>query len=258
MIKNILFDLDGTVYIGNKKIDGVDDTFKLLKQKSIKYYFITNNSSTSKKKYKKKIEKMGIDVNEDIIYSSVDATIKFLKNNRAKRIFIIGTKQLIKTLSKDFYVIKKYNKSIVVDYVVIGFDKELTYKKIYDASLYIQDGSKIISTNVDMSCPIENNYFIPDCGSITSIFEKSLGVKTSFLGKPSSDIVDIIIEKNGLKRSETLIIGDRLNTDIQCGINSKIKTAIVLTGETKKNDVKTSKLKINYVLDSINDLKTIV
>lgn len=249
-IKNIFFDLDGTIYNGNKLIAGVDKLFKLLIEKNINYYFITNNSSVTKNEYVNKISNLGIPCNNSNVYTSIDITIFELKKRKIRTIFVVGTQSLKLSLSPEFKIVDSYNGE-KIDAVLVGYDKELTYKKLYDASLFLQNGCKLFSTHIDDTCPIENGYFVPDCGLITKILEKTSKKKSLSFGKPNKNFINMIIQQKKLAPENCVIIGDRLETDIKLANNANIKSIWINSSGGNKN---IKNIKTTYVFASAAEL----
>ena len=163
--KLICLDMDGTVYLGDHLFKGAKETFEYFKQNDISFVFLTNNSSHSLPFYVEKIKKMGIECNEDNFYSSIDTTIKYLKEQNVKTLYVLGVKTFKEELRKHFTLIEQYQEEIP-DVTLVSFDTELVYDELKTACLFIQRGSKFIATNMDYRCPIEDGLYIPDCGGL--------------------------------------------------------------------------------------------
>ena len=164
--KLICLDMDGTVYLGDHLFKGAKETFEYFKQNDISFVFLTNNSSHSLPFYVDKIKKMGIECDESNFYSSIETTIKYLKKNNIKTIYVLGVNAFKDELKKHFNVLEKYDENIIPEVVLVSFDTELVYDELKAACLYIQRGSAFIATNMDYRCPIENGLYIPDCGGM--------------------------------------------------------------------------------------------
>jgi 4-nitrophenyl phosphatase len=245
--KLFILDMDGTFYLGDIIIGGSLDFIQKLKEKGKKFIFFTNNASKIAKDYKDKLLGMGLHVNEEDIITSGDVTIEYLlKNFPKKKVYLVGTSSLEESFRKAG--ISLVEKS--PDVVVVSFDLTLTYEKISKACTFIREGAHFIATHMDFNCPTEHG-FIPDCGSICAMITASTGVKPKFLGKPFEETVDMIENLTGYKKSEMVIIGDRLYTDIATGFNNKITTALVLTGETKLEDLKETNIKPDFIFQSL-------
>ncbi len=249
-----LLDLDGTVYLENELIPGVKNFTQYLNRFHIPYVFITNNSSHSAKEYLTKITRLGIKVTIDNILTSGQASGLYLsKICHCARIFVVGTQALKDELSGLGHQICE-NSEEPVDYIVVGFDTELTYAKIKAACTLIDKGAGFIATNPDLVCPIKGKRYIPDCGSIYTMIENATGKRAVIIGKPNSTIIDIVKERYDLSVDKISVIGDRLYTDIALGRNNAIFTFCVLSGESTIDDIKKSPWKPDQVISSIDFL----
>ena len=254
--KLIIFDMDGTIYLGKNLIDGALDTFKYLNDNHIDYLFFTNNSSHDLDFYYQKIKAFGIECDlKKNFYSSTEVTISYLKERNIKDIFVIGNECLKNKLRNHFNIIKEYNVNNKVDAVVCGFSTELVYQELKDASLYLQTRDiPFIATNGDYRCPIEDGLYIPDCGGMIEWLRLCTGKRAKVLGKPNPEIIDYIAKEYKVKKDEILIVGDRLYTDILVGVNAHVDTLCVLSGESSLEDVRNYEHQPTYILDSIKSL----
>ena len=253
--KLVLLDMDGTIYLGNQLFDGVKETFSYFKEKDIQFVFITNNSSHDLEFYEKKIKNFGIDCNTDNFYSSIEVTIHHLLEKGMKKIYVLGNKCLKDKLAKHFEIVPSYDKNIKIDALICGFNTELVYDELKDACLYLETNDcEFYATNGDFRCPIEDGLYIPDCGGMIEWMRLCTGKKATVLGKPSPTIIYQLMEKYGVSKEETICVGDRLYTDIQVGVNAKIDSVCVLTGESTLEDIEAYESKPTYILDSIKDL----
>ncbi len=254
--KLIIFDMDGTIYLGKNLIDGALDTFKYLNDNHIDYLFFTNNSSHDLDFYYQKIKAFGIECDlKKNFYSSTEVTISYLKERNIKDIFVIGNECLKKKLRNHFNIIKEYNVNNKVDAVVCGFSTELVYQELKDASLYLQTRDiPFIATNGDYRCPIEDGLYIPDCGGMIEWLRLCTSKRAKVLGKPNPEIIDYIAKEYKVKKDEILIVGDRLYTDILVGVNAHVDTLCVLSGESSLEDVCNYEHQPTYILDSIKSL----
>lgn len=252
--KLFLFDMDGTIYKDNNLFPGVKEVLKKIIANGGKYVFLTNNSSKSVDDYVLKIKNLGIDVNEDNFFTSSQATILYLKENKLndKLIYVLGTESLKKELiTNNIKIIDKYSEDI--DLVLVGFDTELNYKKLVDVCHILINNIPLIATNPDLVCPTTFG-FVPDCGSICQMIYNSTGKKPIIIGKPNKEMIDMILKKEKVLKEDTVIIGDRLYTDIASGNNSGVDTICVLTGEATKEEIKKSHFKPTIVLNSVGDM----
>jgi len=252
--KLFLLDMDGTIYIDNHLIDGTLEFLKQIKDRGGKYLFLTNNSSKSIEDYVLKLASLGIQTTKEDFYSSSMATSSYLQEHFPnKKVFVVGTKSFVKEmLSEGIKVVEEIEDDIEV--LLLAFDTELTSKKLYDLSyLLTTKDLPYIATNPDLVCPVKFGY-IPDCGSISEMLYNATKKRPFFIGKPNPLMIENAIKKSGFKKEETILIGDRLYTDIASGMNAGIKTICVLSGEATQEDIDKSEVKPDYVLNSIKDL----
>lgn len=254
--KLFLFDMDGTIYKDNVLFDGVLELLDRIKKIDGKFIFITNNSSKSVDDYIIKINKLGIKADITNFCTSSQATVMFLNENyQNKKIYCQGTKSMIEEFAREgINVTTKVEND--VDAVVVGFDTELTSEKLRNTCELLTRGLPFIATNMDLICPVSFGY-IPDCGSICMMLENATGKKPIYIGKPESKMVDIITHKYKFTKEETVIVGDRLYTDIATGVNAGITTVCVLTGETNKQDIISSSIKPTITMNSIKDINLV-
>ncbi len=249
-LKLFLLDMNGTIYLDNELFDGTIDFLEYIKRIGGRYLFLTNNSSKSVNKYIEKLSSMGIEACEDDFVTSVNATEDYLKNKGFKKIYVFGTQSLKEQL-KDCPITDKLEDDI--DCLLIGFDTELTFQKLEDACILLNKGVSYIATNPDWVCPTWYGS-VPDCGSICQILKTATGREPYFIGKPRPDMVDLAIKNTGYCKNETAIIGDRLYTDIACGVNAGINSIFMLSGEGTIEDVKNSEVKPTLIFDNIKEL----
>lgn len=140
-----------------------------------------------------------------------------------------------------------------IDCLYMGYDTELTYKKLEDACILLNEDIAYIATNPDWVCPTRYGY-APDCGSVSEMLARATGKKPKFIGKPEPAMAELAMEMTGFEKCETAVIGDRLYTDIACGANAEINTIFVLSGEETKEDIEKYGIKLDYIFDNIRDL----
>lgn len=252
--KLFLFDIDGVIKLGDNLIDGSLELFDYINSIDGKSVFITNNSTKNLNDYVEYFKRKNFDVDETNFLTALTASVIYLKKHHQNDvIFTVGTKSLIKELKEnDLNVVTEYRDDI--DVVLIGYDNELTYSKIADACKILQTKDVIyLATNMDLRCPVEYG-FIPDCGAITNIIKDATNKEPKFLGKPSPEIVYESIKNTKYKLDEVLVVGDRLYTDIACGINANVDTCVVFTGEAKLEDLETTIYKPTYKFNNIKEL----
>lgn len=251
-IKLFLMDMDGTIYLENELFDGTTDFLDYVKKIGGRYIFLTNNSSKGVEKYMEKLEKMGIKTTENDFFTSVDATVEYLKNNTYKKIYALGTESFKEQLKSEGFNVTN-EPSDDVDCLCMGYDTELTYKKLEDACKLLKRDIAYIATNPDRVCPTAFGY-VPDCGSFAEMLFVATGKMPRFIGKPEPEMAYLAMKMSGFSEKETAILGDRLYTDIKCGENAGITTIFMLSGEGTKDDIEKNKIYPDYICENIREL----
>lgn len=250
MLRAILLDLDGTVYKGKTAIPGANETMRRLREK-YKLFFVTNAATRSRIGVVEKLADMGIEAKESEMYSTTYASGKYIaKNHPGKTVFCIGEKGMKDEIGKHSITLAQDDSA---DIVLVGLDRTIDYKKLSIGYRAIEKGAEFIATNQDVVYPVEDG-FLPGAGAIVSAVESCTRKSPFIIGKPRSYFAELINEEEKLGKEEMIIVGDRLDTDIQFAKNTGIKSVLVLTGVTKKEDVEKSKVKPDYVIESINEL----
>lgn len=251
--KLFLFDMDGTIYNEEKLFDGVLELLEKIEKNDGKYVFVTNNSSKSVSEYIKKLEFFGIKVTEENFFTSTQAAILLLQQQFPNKIiYCQGTEAFINE-------IKNNNINVTtdvrdnIDLVLIGFDTELTSDKLRKTCEILQRNIPYYATNPDLVCPVKFGY-IPDCGSICGMIKNAVSKEPIYIGKPEPIMINTAMSKFGMTKDETIIIGDRLYTDIASGVNAKVDTICVLSGETKIENILQSDIKPTYILENVKRL----
>lgn len=248
-----LLDMDGTIYLGDKLIDGAKDFLDKIREKNKRYLFLTNNASKDKETYVRKLKNFGIDADKDDVFSSADATIAYLKKINKKKLFLIGNSFLRGDLEKaGFEIIDERGKDI--DAVLLSFDTELVYDKLWIACDYLQDGYDYYATHPDFVCPLPEGRVMPDAGSLIELLYACVHRRPIVIGKPEEKMIEAVIEKYGFNKDDMIMIGDRLYTDVAMGEKAGIKAGLVLSGETKIEDLDKSSIKADYVFGSVKDM----
>lgn len=253
-----VLDLDGTVYIENKLIDGALDFVRAARQAGAEVLFLTNNSSLSTSDYVNKLKEFGFPVSERSILTSGYASGLYIREHYSRNcsLYVAGTEALRTELQLMGFTLCD-ESSQTADCVLVGFDTELTYAKLRACCRFIERGAQFIATNPDLVCPVANKRFIPDCGSICKMIQNATGAEPSFIGKPGNVMADIISKRFAVSHDKMVMIGDRLYTDIAFGINAKMVSVCVLTGETTPEMLGESPWKPDIAVSSIKFLNSI-
>ena len=248
-----LLDMDGTVYLGNQLFPGTKPFLDAIKSNGANYVFLTNNSSRSTRDYVAKLNKLGIPTERHEVFTSVEASAVYLKEKHpGKKVYASGTRAMVEELVElgiDAASAPRGGESIVLQ----GFDTELDYKKIENACRLIDAGALFLGCNIDRVCPVEDGY-IPDCGSICEMITSATGKRATFIGKPEASMISGLLKRSGIAPEDAIMIGDRLYTDIACGINAGVDTVLVLSGETRLSDLNGSGLEPTYVMRDVGEL----
>lgn len=252
-IKLFLFDMDGTLYLGDRLFDFTKELLATIKKQGKRYLFMTNNSSKSVEDYIKKLAKLGIDAEYSDFITSSQATAMYLKDTCLdNRLYVCGTESLKQELRNSGFTITEVLDE--VDCIVMGNDTELTFKKLDDVSRLLSTREvRYIATNPDYVCPTEYGS-VPDCGSVCDMIFNATGKRPLFIGKPEPAMPKIAMKMTGFKPTETAVVGDRIYTDIKSGINAGCVTVLVLSGETTLEILQNSEDKPDYCLESGADL----
>ena len=250
--KLFLLDMDGTIYLDNDLFDGTLEFLEYVRNIGGRYIFLTNNSSKCADKYIEKLKKMGIVATEDDFLTSTDATILYLKEREFKKIYVMGTESFVKQL-RDSGLNITTERENEIDCLCISNDTELTFKKLEDACILLGGDINYVATNPDWVCPTWYG-FVPDCGSFADIIYNATKKRPKFIGKPEPEMAYLAMQKTGFSKEETVLFGDRLYTDIACGVNAGISTAFVLSGEGTLEDVKKSDIKPEFVYKDIKEI----
>ena len=247
-IKLFLFDMDGTLYLGDRLYSFTKELLAKIKAQNKRYMFMTNNSSKSVEDYIIKLKRLGIEATKDEFITSSQATAHYLKNNmRDKKLYVCGTDSLKKELSENGLILTDdVNET---ECIVMGNDTELTFKKLYDVSYMLCTRElPYIATNLDYVCPTEFGS-VPDCGSICDMIYNATGKRPMLIGKPEALMPKLAMETCNVKNTETAVIGDRIYTDIKCGINAENLSILVMSGETTNEILEASSDKPDIVLE---------
>lgn len=251
--KFFLLDMDGTLYLDDDLFDGTLDFLSEVKRRGGKYLFVTNNSSKSVSAYVEKLAKLGIKSNEDDFFTSTDATILYIKENfLGRKFYSFGTASFTKQLS-DAGIDVTTDYSEDVEAIVMGNDSELTFKKLDDTCRLLLRDIPYIATNPDWVCPTSYGY-VPDCGSVAEMLKRATGKSPHFIGKPRPEMLTLSMEKYGYSREESVMIGDRVYTDIASGYNAGIDTIFVLSGEGTVTDAENADTRPTYIMKNIREV----
>ena len=253
-IQLFLFDMDGTLYLGDRLFDFTTELLDAIKAKGARYLFMTNNSSKSVSDYIKKLARLGIEAKYEDFITSSQATAYYLKKHHSGCVlYVCGTESLKDELRQNGFEISDNLDEI--DCIVMGFDTELTFKKLHDVSFLLLTRPDIpyIATNPDYVCPTEFGS-VPDCGSVCDMLYNVSRRRPIVIGKPEPLMPQLAMEMVGATKEQTAVIGDRIYTDIKSGLRAGTLAILVMSGETTREILDASPEKPHIVLESAKEI----
>ena len=249
-IAAFLIDLDGTIYLGSRRLPGAQEFIQRLRATKRRFLFLTNNPSKDAREYGDKLRRLGIEAGERDIFTSGMATVGFLlKKGTKRRVFLLGTPSLEREFTGAGFVLTED----APDYVVLAFDTTLTYAKIEKAAHLLRAGVEFIATNPDLVCPTERGP-IPDCGSFAAMFKAATGREPRVIGKPNREMAQAALDLLGARPEQSAMVGDRLYTDMRMAKETGMKAILVLSGEAREADIANSPWKPDIVAPSVKEL----
>ena len=245
-----IIDIDGVLYHGNYLLPGASEFVEWLNRENKKYLFLTNSSERSPRELQLKLARMGIEVEESHFYTSALATASFLaKQCPGGSAYIIGEPGLVKALYDVGFSMNDVNP----DYVVVGETRSYNYEKIELAVRLVRQGAKLIGTNPDLTGPSEQG-IIPATKALIAPIELATGKKAYYIGKPNPLMMRHGLKLLGTSTEDTVIIGDRMDTDIVAGIEADIDTVLVLSGVTSRETLQQFPYQAHYILNGVGEL----
>lgn len=248
--RGFICDMDGVIYHGNRLLDGVTEFVEWMQRENKEFLFLTNNSGKTPRELKNKLARMGLDIDESHFYTSALATAKFLSAQAPNcSAYVIGEPGLVGAL---------YDAGITIsdndpDYVVVGEVANYNYETICRAVTHVLGGAKLIGTNYDVNGPSDKG-IIPSCRALISPIEMATGKNAYFVGKPNPLMMRTGLRMLGVHSDESVMIGDRMDTDIIAGIESGLDTVLVLSGVTSREDISKYPYRPRVVLNGVGDI----
>jgi len=248
--KGFICDMDGVIYHGNNILPGAKEFVEWLQSEKKEFLFLTNSSERSPKELSDKLARMGLVVGENHFYTSALATASFIAlQSPGSTAYVIGEAGLINALYDKGLSMNDVNP----EYVIVGETRSYSFEKIEKAVMLLQKGAKLIGTNPDLTGPTEKG-IMPATGALTAPIEMGSGRKAYFVGKPNPLMMRHALRKLGTAVSDTVIIGDRMDTDIVAGIESEFDTVLVLTGVTSRESVNDFSYRPKYILENVGKI----
>lgn len=248
--RGFICDMDGVLYHGNRLLPGAKEFLQWLHTHNKEFLFLTNASERSPKELQQKLRRMGLAVEEKRFYTSALATARFLATQSPQcSAYVVGGAGLIMALHDEGITMNEIDP----DYVVVGEGSSYNYESVLRAVRLVEKGARLIGTNSDLTGPAEDG-IIPACRAMISPVEMATGKQAYFVGKPNPLMMRTGLRILGVHSEEAVMIGDRMDTDIVAGIESGLDTALVLSGVTKREDVKKFAYRPRLILNSIGDI----
>ena len=250
MTMAMIFDLDGTLYVGKTPVPGAAETLETLRSKGVKVLFLTNAATKSRADIAIKLTKMGIRAKKEDVYGGAYVLAKYIaQNHKDKRVYVVGEKGIF-----DEFREVGIQTADDAEIVAVGLDRMVTYEKLCKAHIALTKGAIFLASNKDHTYPTEKGH-LPGSGAIVSAIEFASEKKPYVVGKPNTYVLELIKKEHKLKNEEIMMVGDRLDTDITFAKNCGIKSTLVLTGTAKKSDIRS--IAPDYVFESVRDLTTL-
>ena len=243
-------DMDGVIYHGDRLLDGVPCFVKWLKAENKQFIFLTNSSERVPKELQQKLWRMGLDVDERHFYTSALATASLWRHQSPGcSVYVIGEPGLVGAL----YDAGMSMNDVSPDYVVFGETRAFSYEKVERAIRLVLNGAKLIATNPDVTAPSENG-IIPACSALIAPIELATNRKAYYIGKPNPLMMRHAMKRLGTHVDDTVIVGDRMDTDVLSGLEAGMDTTLVLSGVTSKRMIDTFSYKPSYVLSGVGEI----
>ena len=248
--KNYLIDMDGVLVRGKTIIPGANEFIDRLRKANAKFLILTNNSRFTARDLSYNFNMIGLDIHHESIFTSAMATARFVHSQRPQgKAFVIGESGLTTALHDLGYIITEHNP----DYVILGETETLNQELFTKAIRLVAGGARFIATNPDASGPSEKG-IVPGAGALAALIEKATGKNAFFVGKPNPLMMRSAIKYLGVHSENTIMVGDRMDTDIIAGVQSGMETILVLSGITQREDIDHYPYLPTYVLNSVADI----
>ena len=246
-----LLDMDGTIYLDDRLFDGTAEFLAHVQAIGGRAMYLTNNSSKSVESYVDKLSRMGLRAAPEDFLTSVNATVLYLRQKYHRKIYAFGTASFRQQLRQGGLPVTDVLAEDI-DCLCMGFDTELTFQKLEDACILLNRGVEYVATNPDWVCPTWYGS-VPDCGSVAEMLYRATGRRPRFIGKPEPDMVGLAVKETDFTKEQTILLGDRLYTDIKSGVRAGVDTVLVLSGEATLKDLAASDVKPTYVMKDIRE-----
>lgn len=252
MTKNYITDMDGVLVRGRSLIPGAAEFIQRLRDEGVEYLILTNNPVYTPSDLAHRLQVLGLVIPPERIFTSAMATARFLQSQRPNgTAYVIGESGLTEAIHHEGYIITDYSP----EYVVLGETNTYNFTQITKAIRLVIAGSRFIATNPDASGPTEGGV-VPACGAMAALIETASGKAPFFVGKPNPLMMRTALNYLGVHSEDTIMVGDRMDTDIVAGVESGMETILVLTGVTTREDVEKYPYRPTHIMNSVADILT--
>ena len=250
-MKSYVLDMDGVIYRGNQLIPGAKEFIERLQNGGHPFLFLTNNSQRTPLDFQRKLQRMGLEVATEHFFTSALATASFLQSQKpGGTAYVIGEAGLTHALYQVGYSITDVDP----DYVVLGDTPSYDYAKIVQAVHLVMGGARFIATNPDVSGPIEEGVH-PACGALAAPIERVTGQAAYYVGKPNPLMMREALRRLNAHSENSVMIGDRMDTDVLSGLGAGMRTVLVLTGVTRREEVDRYSYQPHQIVENLADLE---
>ena len=254
-IKALILDMDGVIWKGDAPIGDLPATFKRIRERGLKFVFATNNGTKTPEDYQEKLAELGVDVEPGQVVTSALGIAFMLaqRHPRGMKIFVIGENGIRVALEEKGFEVVGVERATEAEAVVMGIDRGISFQKVAEATLLVRAGRPFYTTNTDRTFPTPRGE-IPGAGAWLSVVTTATEVEPIIAGKPFPFMMELSLEILGTKKDETLVVGDRLETDIAAGQAVGCKTALVLSGVSTKSQADTWQPQLDMIADDLSTL----
>jgi 4-nitrophenyl phosphatase len=254
-LRGLILDMDGVLWEGNAPLPGMSDFFRFLQDRGIRFLLATNNASLTPESYQEKLRRMGVEISCDEILTSAMATADYLKQTirPGERAYVIGEEGLIRAVASTGLLVTD-SDALDAQYVICGMDRNLTWNKLASATINLHRGARFIGTNADVTFPTERGIAHGN-GAILAALSAASGIQPKIIGKPFPALMQMAVKKMDLPKSQIAAVGDRLETDILGAKNAGLKSILVLTGVTRRKDLRKSRIRPTWVIADLPSLQ---
>jgi HAD superfamily hydrolase (TIGR01450 family) len=255
LFRAYVFDLDGTVYLGDALVPGAARTLETLREAGARTLFLTNNPTSLPEEYAAKLTRLGIPTRREDVVSSIDALLAYLRRLApGARLLPITEPVLAGVLADAGFELVDRAAAETAEVVVVAWDRTFDYAKLTAAYRAVRCGARIVATNPDPYCPTPDGG-LPDCAAMVAAIEASTGARAeAIVGKPSAHMAATVLERLGVPAEETVLVGDRVTTDVRMAREAGMHAALVLTGATTRDDLEGVETTPDFVLDDVTQL----